>query len=689
MEQGRGVEAPAQGALKGARQAAGALLLLLATLPLYRLLATAGTGHAGRSTIAMTSEYAAYVWSAFALVLILALLLARLVAPERLEGALHAGRTALLHPKHALFAAFAAIAAAVLTWHINHNYLFGEPTLIDAMSQLVHARYLAAGRLAGPTDLVQFWHAPQLLATPNGWVSQYPPGHAALLALGLRLGAVELVGPVLVGMTVLMTSLLAHRVLEPVSARIGTLLLAGSSFAAAQAAAYMNHSTAALFAVCALYAAVRARQDGGALAAAATGLSLGLLLFTRPLTAVVVGVVALLALTGALEGRREFRIPARPLLAAALGALPLLLLLLVYNQHFFGSPFRFGYTASLGPDGGLGFGTDPWGNHYDLRAAAGYTSAELSALNLFLLESPLPVVALAALYLVLAPRLAAGVRLVATAALLPLLAHAFYWHHGLYMGPRMLAEYTPAWCLLVAAAAVGLVRGAPARLRALPAWSPRVFAAAAFFAAWLFAVVVGVPGRIATYRSPILPVPQIARMLPEPGVVFVHGQWAARLAMRLAAEGMRSDSLETLMRRNSTCSVQRWVDAGRREVDVDFDRSSPVFLPSREVAPGSTIRVAEGELWSARCAREAYADRWGVVEVAPYLWRAGLPGIDDGATVLARDLGPRENAMLIERLRLPAYVLRVQPRSGVVSLAPYPSAIRAIWPENPGGIVAP
>lgn len=662
---------PAAAAARWSRRAVAAAVLLLATAPLYALLRGSGAGFPGDVTARLAGEYAEYTWSGALLLVALALAAALLAPAGALQRAGTAAARLVRSGDARLFGLVAGAIAAFFAWLINRHVLYGEPTLIDALSQLVHARYLAAGHLAGPVS--PFWHMQQTLATEHGWVSQYPPGHVALLALGMRLGSVELVGPLAFGLTVFVTSLLAHRLFTaaPVVARAGTALLALSPFAAAHAGAYMNHTTAALFATCTLYCAARLREQPDMAAAAALGGSAALLLATRPLTGVVVGVVAALLLFGIFHGRPRW--PALPLLlTAAASAAPVLVLLGVYNAHFFGSPFRFGYIAALGPDCGLGFGADPWGNAYGLRAALGFTAAELHAMNLFLLETPLPAAALAALWLLAAPVLGAGARVAAAWALLPLAAHLFYWHHGLHIGPRMLNEYAPAWCLLLAAAGTGLLRLLPAAWPFPLRGSPRGALALVFTGAAAYALAAGIPNRLESYRRPVVPVAQVAAQLPAPSLVFIHGSWPGRVAMDLAAGGMRLDSLETLMRVHSTCAVQQWAAAGRTGSPADFEPAAR----TGGVGPQTSQPLPPA------CRREAQADEFGVLEVSAYLWRAGLPGISPDETMLVRDLGPTRNAQLIAALRRPAYVLELFPEGDRIALQPYGAAIGRIWGET-------
>lgn len=672
-----------------ARRALGAGLLLLASLPGYRLLVTPDTGPAGAATVAAAASYAAVTWSGTLVILLVAGLAARLLPERRATRGAHWLEAALLRPHRHTFAGVCALFAAAFTWLVNEFVLHGQPFLVDALSQLVQARYVAAGHLAGPSSpFAPFWHLQQTILTPAGWVSQYPPAHVLLLALGFRLGAVQLVGPVLVGATVYVTGLLAHRLFadRPLVARVGLLLLAASPFVAVHAAGYMNHVTAACLSVLALWGATVLMDGGRWPGAAVLGSALAALLATRPLTAVVMGALVV----GWWLARRQGWPRLRLVAAALLAALPLLLLLAWYNRHFFGSPFRFGYTAALGPDGGLGFGLDPWGNRYGLRAAAGYTAAELIALNQSLLESPLPVVSLVALALLLLPRLERGTRVVAAWALLPLFAHLGYWHHGLFMGPRMLNEYAPAWCLASAAAALALLRSAPAALSVAPRWSPRVFAGAALLLAWLLAVAWGTPARLLVYRAEHPAPAALNPPVPDSALVFVHGAWSVRLAMQLAGTGMRLDSLESLTRHNSTCTIQRWLDAGRRDVPVSFGRgAAPAGISEVEIAPGSRIRVEAAEWWPLACVRQAASDQAGVQEAASFLWHAGLPGLGPSPPLFVRDLGPDANRKLIAVLDRPAFVLRTA--AGRIVLASYAEGISELWDSRgpPGRTIPP
>jgi hypothetical protein len=619
----------------------GALLTALALLPLYVILGPE-TGLAGAATRDMAAAYASFVFAGTLLAVAPAVLIARTGVPPRL---LERAAALLLRPAPTPFALSVALIAATAAALFSTLVLHQQPNLVDAMAQLQQARYFAAGMLAAPAaEWGPFWHIQQSLITDAGWVSQYPPAHTALLALGFRAGAVWLVGPVMLGITVFVTALLAERLLPEhrVVARIGALLTAVSPFLIAHAGAYMNHTSAAAFGVSAVYCAVRA-VDARAWSIAG-GAALGALFATRPLSAIAAAVASVCALWLFLPHRRVL---AQRAALAALGALPFLAIVASYNAHFFDSPFTFGYAAAQGPAGDLGFGVDPWGNRYGIPEALAYTSAELTSLNSALLETPLPLVVVIGAFLLFAARLERGAIVLLVWAVTPLVLHLAYWHHGIFMGPRMLNDTAPAWTLLAAVAAAGLVVRLPASLRSLPAYSPRAFALGVFIIAFTTGPLILGPLRLAAYEMK----PAATADAGAGALVFVHGGWTSRLAMDLAAAGMRLDSVETALRQNPTCSVQQFVRAraGARAVTLEFERRA-VGLPHQMlISPGNRVRIAPNERWSAECVREANADRNGIIDVSPLLWRGDLPGLPARDVMYARDMGPEQNAALLEK----------------------------------------
>jgi hypothetical protein len=257
-----------------------------------------------------------------------------------------------------------------------------------------------------------------------------------------------------------------------------------------------------------------------------------------------------------------------------------------------------------------------------------------------------------------------------------------YWHHGLWMGPRMVNESAPAWCVLAVLAAGALVRRVPERAAIATDYSPRVLLASGFTLALLSGLLVFAPLRLASYRQ--RPAAFLAaRAAQQPALIFVHGGWTSRLAMRMAAAGMRLDSVETALRQNATCQVQTWFDArsaGRPVAGLDFVPRATGQPAAIEISPGNRIRMRAQEQLSGSCAREAAADRLGTLDVSPLLWRGDLPGLAPAGPLFLRDLGPAANARVLSQYpQRKAYVLLTPTPEAPPQLADYERAMALLW----------
>lgn len=659
-----------------------AVLALLGVLPLWQLLPQRATGLAGAATAEQAAAYTALVWNGVLLALIPAIIAALVLDSERFDSLLRRAAASLMKPSLPAYAFIVAIVGTLLAAFVGIRILQGSPALIDSFAQLVHARYFAAGSLAGPVGAdQQFWHIQQTIATPKGWVSQYPPGYIALLAVGLKLHAVTLVGPLLLGVAVFFTALTASEVFENAAlGRFAALLAALCPFMLGQAGAFMSHVPACAFSAMALYFVLRARRGTIGWSAAA-GVALGTLFAIRPFTALVAGAVTTAVVVSApMQGKL------RRIAVALASALPLFVLVGLYNARFFGQATRFGYTAALGPHAGLGFGIDPWGNRFGLIDALAYTSAELAALNVFLLETPLPLVLFVGLFFARSQLCTPPQLLLFWWVAALVIANLFYWHHGLFMGPRMLADAGTLWVLLVVMSVAGLIGSIRADWLIGGKYSVRVFAAAGASAALLAGLFVFAPQRLYSYA----PTADVERLLHAPStdraaLVFVHGGWTTRIAMKLAAHGMRLDSVETALRQNGTCTVHNYALAYVRGEPapgyLDFAPRATHLPPVIQIAPGDRIRIERGERIDAGCAAEMAADTAGVIDVSPFLWQGDLPAIGRRGALFVRDMGPAANADLIARNRDREPLMLIE-KSERVSLQPYHAAARSVWSDR-------
>ena len=275
-------------------RAAGAILVLLIVVPAYWLLATPGAGAVPRGSISAAELSRTMMFAGTIIVLAVGVLASRLVDPSSFEDLLLRIGARLRGIPVFKFALGAALLSGCLAFGFSMLVLEGKPNLIDAMVQLLHARFFAAGHLAGPADsFSEFWQPQNSIVTANGWVSQYPPGYVVFLAMGLRLGVPQAIGPFFVAVTVLFTALLAERLLRDdiITARLGVVMLALSPFLIGLAGAYMNHIGAAAFISIALFCAHVALEKDHFRWPILTGLAIGVVFSIRPLSAIAASLV--------------------------------------------------------------------------------------------------------------------------------------------------------------------------------------------------------------------------------------------------------------------------------------------------------------------------------------------------------------------------------------------------------------
>ena len=675
----------------------GGVLLVLGLLPIYRVLDTGGEAPFRVANVEIAEATLEYAWWGSLLVVLLAILLAFFFS----DAAIRLGTgiaSALCRPKLPLFAALAGLLAFLLALGVESLLFRGLYTNVDEIASAIQARYMATGTLSGPLlPFPEAWLAVNTLMVEEGWVSQYPPSHLVIMALFFRLGIPTLVGPVLMGLMAWLLALSFPRLLpghENV-ARAAVLLTAMSPFVLFLAGGSWNHLTAGAATAMILYASLRAR-DGSASWGLAVGCAVGIMVSARPLVGLALGTAIPLALWGPnlLSGR--VRWTAWRAMATMAGGLPFAVLLGLYNQRLFGGLTRFGYLEAFGSNHGLGFHLDPWGYMYGPGSALAFTSTDLLALGVQLLETPLPVTAMIGGFLLLGPRLPGGSGIVLTWALLPVLANAFYWFHS----PRMMFEAAPAWILLATLGVAQTVAMSGSEARGL--WTRRLGHATAWavLVSFLVAAAWGVPSRWASYawtsetldRIQVPPLPT-----EERSIVFVHSSWNERLSARLqGAGGMRQDSVVSALRRNSNCQLHHYADVreararhGNMDLpvpDVDLNQAAetPEGLVRVSVVEGMSFRARAGEILTPACRREIQADRFGAVALAPLLWQGDLPEDERGRPLFVRDLGPETNAQV--RALFPdraAFVFSPFSPGASPRVLAYDEAMRILWGEAP------
>jgi hypothetical protein len=221
----------------------------------------------------------------------------------------------------ALYAAIARLA------------LHAFPYSGDEYSIFLQAELFARGLLKAPAPAHASWLRIDHVIIDNWVHSKYPPGGAALLALGVRAGLAWLVTPMEGVMALAVVWLTTRRILGARPALIALLTLGLSPLFAFNAASFFTHTATTLFLALAFAAVagwLRTANDGYL---CAVGAALGCAFLIRPVDALLFG-VAMLALRSV-----------RALVVTAAGALPFVVLNLIYQKLQFGSPWVDGYRV--------------------------------------------------------------------------------------------------------------------------------------------------------------------------------------------------------------------------------------------------------------------------------------------------------------------------------------------------------
>jgi len=302
------------------------------------------------------------------------------------------------------------------------------PHVQDSIAQLFQAKIFLKGRLYYPSHpLRQFFNYTHLIN--NGrWYCQYPPGHPLILALGLLIGLPFIVNPILAGIGILFTILIARRYFSPRVSLLSGILIILSPFYMFMAGSHMSHVSAMAFLTIFLYAVLTQRY-------LLAGITLGIAFLIRPYTAFLYS----LPVFALLRPKR--------LHLTALSFAPFVFLLLLYNYLTNGDPFTFGYTALYGKNVGLGFGKAAWGEPHTLSRGLSDAWEKIKSLSGNLFEWPIPSTIPFLIPLFFFKRRYLLFYLIPLALLI---GHIFYWFHDLCLGPRYLYEALPPIIILSA-----------------------------------------------------------------------------------------------------------------------------------------------------------------------------------------------------------------------------------------------
>jgi hypothetical protein len=209
----------------------------------------------------------------------------------------------------------------------------GFPFSGDEYSASLQGELFARGVLHAPAQPHAEWLRVDHVFVEELVRSKYPPGGPALLAIGARFGVAWLVTPVVAVAALVVAWWGMRRALGVRAALAGTIALAAAPMFAFEAGTFYSHVPALCALACAFTCVAGWTRDRRDVWLVGAGLAIGCAFTIRPFDALLFG-VAMVAL----------RSP-RAIVVTAASALPLVAVVLVYQDAQFGSPLRDGFTA--------------------------------------------------------------------------------------------------------------------------------------------------------------------------------------------------------------------------------------------------------------------------------------------------------------------------------------------------------
>jgi 4-amino-4-deoxy-L-arabinose transferase-like glycosyltransferase len=408
-----------------------------------------------------------------------------------------------------LLAAGMALLTVAASLSIAARVYDGLPHIEDEFANLWQAEVMAQGALSvhSPAE-PRYFVIPFVVDHLGLRFAKYPPGWPVVLSLGVRLGTPALVNALLAGLSVWLTYRLGSRLGGRPVGLLAALLLATSPMVLMLSGSLMSHMLSLVLGLVFTLGWLELFFPGEAASTSpgvprwllwlTCGLALGLLVVTRPLTALALAFpFAVHAVWLLIQGPGEAR---RAVAAVGGVALALALFLPLWQMAVTGSPLVNPYTLWW-PYDRLGFGTGhgPQPGGHSLHWAHINTRFSLWTMQHDLFGWPY-------LSWVMIPygmwtlRRQRGFWLILAIFPSLVLAYAAYWVGAWLYGARYYVEALPALAVASAAGFVGLGRLAE---RQTSAWGRvrRLSASAALMV--LLAVNVGgyLPSRLDSLRA--------------------------------------------------------------------------------------------------------------------------------------------------------------------------------------------
>lgn len=257
-------------------------------------------------------------------------------------------RVSLADKRDVVFIFIVFLASLFLLGFFSYGVLQDFPNSADEYEYLFQAQTFLKGRLWNPPppvgEFFTFWH---FINRDGKWLAKCPPGWPLVLAFGRLLRIpFGLIDPLAGTLSLLVLFAIGNRLYGFQPAVISVLSVLFSPFFIFNSASYFSHAPCSFFILLYVYFLIRFTQNVGKKNAMAAGFFIGLAFTTRYYTAILCAVPCL----GFLLNRKYFK----GLLWVFLGALPVLIVNLIYNGKITGNIFLTPFSW-YDPSDRLGF----------------------------------------------------------------------------------------------------------------------------------------------------------------------------------------------------------------------------------------------------------------------------------------------------------------------------------------------
>jgi len=544
-----------------------------------------------------------------------------------------------------------------------------KPHLIDTIVQFFQAKTFLAGQLkASALKYPEFFTTHNMISDSTGWYSQYPPGHQILLSIGLFLKVPWLVNIILSLITFYFTYKVSLKKYGQRHANLSALLMLVCPFFFFMGSEYMNHVSTlcciSLFLY--FYFCWRENTRYSSLFLAAIFMGYGLLI--RPLTILAISIPFIFdALFFAKKNK---------LLKQVFFVLPVGLVYIIlngfYNLKMYGDFNLPGYIKLWGSSHNLGFHTNPWGESHTFFIGLRNEITDLSLLNDYLFEWPLPVMMIIGLYLFLSKQIERHEKLFLSSLLSLPLAYLFYWHRDAFLGPRFLYEiiiflvFFTSSSLIYFAKKMGQMEiGYKGFFKLVKG---RTFYFCLCLVALCYSLFISIPSTFAIYKSGMesIKLDLTKRAKQEgikKGIIFTKVSFGARLYSLLSTNGLSASLTQIAYSNVGHCQlydlVQEKINGGAD--NAQFNQKVNALIKQKQILikiqghKDKTVKVVQNSKISNQCRQELVYDT-----KTPFSVYSGQMYLNDpnfkSDYILAMDMRGR-NGLLVDQYKdYPAYI---------------------------------